>query len=117
MGKTIKRILCFSRHIRPYHKTSVFRKDCKMKIIHLETRESYYIDFQRGRGEERMTGPVCSSTRKKKSVKCFSWNHDKEMGFCSHCQAKFVAYSEQVDNYVKPEWKNNTDLSEKVVKW
>lgn len=88
-----------------------------MKIIHLETRESYYIDFQMGRGEERMTCPVCSSTRKKKSVKCFSWNHDKEMGFCSHCQAKFVAHSEQVDNYVKPEWKNNTVLSEKAVKW
>lgn len=88
-----------------------------MKIVHLETRLPYYIDFQRGKGEERITCPVCSETRKKKHVKCFSWNHEKEAGFCSHCQAKFVAFTEQVDKYVKPEWKNNTELSDNVCKW
>ena len=88
-----------------------------MKIIHIETRQPYYIDFVKGRGEEKLTCPVCSADRKKKTVKCFSYNHDKEAGYCNHCQAKFVAYSEQVEKYVKPEWKNNTELSEKLVKW
>lgn len=96
-----------------------------MKIKHLESDTIYEFFPTRTSGEERQVCPVCSKDRKKQRIKCFSWNHDKGVGMCSHCQGSFGEVKEQVFKYVAkenreyklPEWKNNTDLSEKVVKW
>mgnify|MGYP001105882839 CR=1 FL=1 len=88
-----------------------------MKIQDLATKEVYNIELFKAGGEEKMKCPVCSHTRKKKNLKCLSWNHSKDVGFCSHCRASFVPHKYKEKEYVKPEWKNNTELSDKVVKW
>ena len=95
-----------------------------MKIKHLETDNILEIFTVKSSGEERMICPVCSKDRKKSRVKCFSWNHEKMTGFCSHCQGTFIQQDHKQINYVsrenreykKPVW-NNTELSDKVVKY
>lgn len=69
-------------------------------------------------GEVECLCPQCSHTRKKKTEKCLSVNLDKQAWFCHHCgwKGKLLDKIEKVE-YIKPEWKNKTDLSEKVVKW
>lgn len=94
-----------------------------MKIKHLETDTILEIFTVKQGGEERMTCPVCSEHRKKKRIKCFSWNHEKNTGFCSHCQATFVKsepgnyVSREKREYQRPTWNNNTELSDKLVKY
>lgn len=89
-----------------------------MKVVDLETKLAHSIELFRTTGEEKMTCPVCSETRKKKHIKCFSWNHSKQLGFCSHCEASFGLPREDKEIvYEVPTWKNNTKLSENVVKW
>ena len=69
-------------------------------------------------GEVQCLCPQCSHTRKKKTDKCLSVNLDKQSWFCHHCgwKGKLLEKIEKIE-YIKPEWKNNTNLSENVVKW
>lgn len=69
-------------------------------------------------GEVQCTCPQCSHTRKKKTDKCLSVNLDKGTWFCHHCGWKgaLINTIEKIE-YIKPEWKNKTSLSEKVVKY
>jgi twinkle protein len=78
----------------------------------------YNIDIRTNKtsGEVQTTCPNCSHTRKKKTDKCLSVNLDKQTWFCHHCAWKGTLVERAVE-YVKPEWKNKTDLSEPVVKW
>ena len=89
-----------------------------MKVLDIETKLTHNIELFRSSGEEKMTCPVCSETRKKKHIKCLSWNHSKNLGYCSHCNASFGLHREDKEIvYEVPTWKNNTELSTKVVKW
>lgn len=69
-------------------------------------------------GQIQTTCPQCSHTRKKKTDKCLSINLDKQVWLCQHCGWK-GGLIEKLENvvYIKPQWKNNTSLSEKVVKY
>jgi twinkle protein len=64
---------------------------------------------------KRSICPECSHTRRNKSEKCTSWNG--EVGYCHHCETSFYLWTERVKEYVLPEWKNKTELSDKAVKW
>lgn len=69
-------------------------------------------------GEIQCLCPECSQTRKKKNDKCLSVNLDKQTWFCHHCQWKgSLANKIEKIEYVKPEWKNKTDLNELTVKF
>jgi twinkle protein len=48
-----------------------------------------------------------------------SWNHDKQTGLCFNCQSSFYVQRAKIEKkeYVRPVWDNNTDLSDKAVKW
>lgn len=80
----------------------------------------YNIDIRSSKttGQVSCLCPQCSHTRKKKTDKCLSVNLDKNVWFCNHCGWKggLIDKLEKVE-YVKPKWKNNTELSEKAVKW
>lgn len=80
----------------------------------------YNIDIPNGRtsGEVQTTCPICSHTRKKKTDKCLSVNMDKKTWYCHHCTWKgaIIERKEEV-KYTRPEWKNNTNLPDKVLKW
>lgn len=76
------------------------------------------VNTNKTTGEYKTTCPACSSDRKKKTQKCLYVNLDKEVWNCAHCgysgglKTKF-----QKTEYKTPEWKNNTDLSDLVVKY
>lgn len=87
------------------------------KIISLSTRTVYEITVNKN-GENNMPCPECSPNRRKKHLKCFSYNHEKEVGYCSHCETRFVKYENSEPKvYHKPEPLNFTKLSDNAVKW
>lgn len=90
-----------------------------MKIYEIKTGLFYEITTSRTSGEEQMRCPKCSEERSKKNAKCFSWNHNKEVGHCQHCEANFVIKREQAERkqYTLPVFSNKTDLSEAAVKY
>ena len=88
-----------------------------MKIFALEDNNTFDIEFARSSGEESLKCPVCSSDRKKTNLKTFSWNHDKSAGKCHHCNERFVVWKEYKKKYIRPEFANNTKLSDNVVGW
>lgn len=55
-----------------------------IKVINLADKKEYTIDVHKN-GENQMICPECSSTRKKKTDKCFSFNLNKGAGRCNHC--------------------------------
>lgn len=88
-------------------------------IISLSTRRLYDIPANKN-GENQMPCPECSETRRKKHIKCFSYNMQKEIGYCNHCETSFVKHQPHEEKqYVKPtiEFQNYTKLSEKAVKY
>lgn len=89
-----------------------------MEIINIESKVRYHISFNRKVGEEYMKCPTCSDERKKSKEKCFSWNHEKEVGHCHHCGAKFGKFIEMEPKkeYAKPKT-NGTPLSDRSLKW
>ena len=80
----------------------------------------YNIDIRSSKtsGEVQCLCPKCSHTRRKKTDKCLSVNLDKSSWFCHHCgwKGSLIEKLERVE-YVRPEWKNKTQLSENVVKY
>ena len=88
-------------------------------IISLSTRQIYEIEATK-HGENQMQCPECSQNRRKKHIKCFSYNIEKEVGYCNHCETRFVKHNPHEEKqYVKPnlEWQNFTKLSENAVKY
>lgn len=89
------------------------------KIYNLENRRTYIINAER-RGENSMSCPVCSGDRKKKNVKCMSFNTIEGVGHCNHCNARFVRKSEEQEQqrYTRPVAQSNpTALPDKIVAW
>lgn len=81
------------------------------------------IDETRLRGEQKSTCPQCSEGRKKKTEKCLSVNMIKRVWRCNHCdwagglppiEGQKIEFKIE---YKRPEWKNKTELSDKLVKW
>ena len=91
----------------------------ELTVINLENKKTYLIDINK-QGENAMPCPVCSEERKKDRLKCFSYNVAKGVGHCNHCGVKLLKKKEFVKEekqYKKPVWRNNTNLSDKVVGW
>lgn len=91
-----------------------------MHIHELSTGIDFSIDVKRTSGEEQMVCPKCSHLRKKKTMKCFSWNHEKNVGRCNHCEGSFIIKSEYVNpkkQYFVPKFNNRTDLSDAMVNY
>lgn len=92
-----------------------------MIVLDLIDKKEYTIEVTKN-GENLMLCPVCSHTRKKKTLKCFSFNLQKNAGRCNHCGVVLVAKEDKPieykqKEYKKPVWKNNTNLSNKAVQW
>ncbi len=82
-------------------------------------KKDHFVNLKRATGEEVSTCPECSESRKKKTLKCFSFNHDKGVGRCSHCSVTLLPKKEfeVKKEYKKPVWRNQTELSDSIVKW
>ena len=71
-------------------------------------------------GQIKTTCPHCSHTRKKKSDPCLSVDVATGVYTCYNCNATGNIHKfkkEEEKSYIKPEWKNKTDLSVNVVKY
>ena len=71
-------------------------------------------------GQKYSTCPLCSESRKKKTQKCVTIRWENGLAKCSHCGELIQLHTykkTKSDNFKIPEWKNNTKLSSKVVKW
>ena len=69
-------------------------------------------------GQFKTTCPKCSHTRRKKKDPCLSVNIDEQVWNCHNCGWSGSVIKRKVKvEYVKPEWSNNTELSDKLVKW
>src|ERR1039458_1831353 len=91
----------------------------EVQVINLEDKREYTVIITKA-GENTMKCPSCSDERKKKNVKCFSYNRDKEVGKCAHCGIVLHKKKEFVKQdivYKRPAWKNKTLLSDKLIKW
>lgn len=71
--------------------------------------------------DKTSTCPICSANRKKSQDKCLTLHWDTGLGVCHHCGAVLQLHTYKskknvsVKEYKKPEWKNNTELSDNVV--
>lgn len=85
------------------------------------TYADYNIQIPNGKfnGNVACICPKCSHDRTKKTVKCLSVNLDKKLWNCHHCTWSGFLKNEPIEKivYVKPTWKNKTELSERFVKW
>jgi twinkle protein len=77
-----------------------------VKIFSLNTKKIYDIDL-RSSGENAMPCPECSQDRKKKNAKSFSFNAKTNVGYCNHCEGRFVEHKPfQKAEYIKPVFDN-----------
>jgi twinkle protein len=71
--------------------------------------------------EERLKCPNCVHTHSpsKQNQKDLSWDNQKNRGYCHRCNEAFFEYKpySREKEYVIPEWKNQTDLTDKMVKY
>ncbi len=88
-----------------------------MKIFNLQTNQIFDIEFKYS-GENRLPCPSCSDQRRKKKDPCFSFNQNEGIGFCHHCDSRYVEYKPHEEKEYKiPVWENYTDLDDNQVKW
>jgi len=80
----------------------------------------YGISYKgRWNTEIKAVCPKCSHQRKKKKEPCLSINTDTGVFICHHCQWSGKIREKKIREikYIKPEYKNNTKLTNKVVKY
>lgn len=89
-----------------------------MIFLEHHTKEEYDLPVDGSDKEIRIKCPICSEDRKKKNQKDLAIKG--QVGFCHHCDRKFYKKPDfkvvKDKNYSVPEWNNNTDLSDAVVK-
>lgn len=73
--------------------------------------------YGRTSGTMKVYCPKCHSKRTNKSDKSLSVDIDEGVFNCHYCTFHGSIKSKPYKVYTKPEWKNNTVLSEKLVKW
>jgi twinkle protein len=70
---------------------------------------------------KKYTCPLCSESRKKKTQKCLTLDWERYLANCWHCgetlQINTYRKRETEKKYIRPKWKNKTELSDKVVKF
>ena len=89
-----------------------------MKYQSSNTKHVFDIEFGSSKGNMHSC-PECSPGRKKSSSKDLKYYPDTERAYCHHCNTTFFEYKpyEQEKQYVVPEWKNKTNLTDKAVKY
>lgn len=81
------------------------------------------IETNKTNGTAKLKCPICGPERKNKSDKSLYINFNSGVAKCFHCEGLFfkndIQNSIQKQNYTLPtqDWKNYTDLSDKIVKY
>jgi twinkle protein len=88
-----------------------------MKYQSSNTKLIYDFNFEDRK--KRYKCPECSQYRSKKDNKDLEYFNDTKRAYCFHCQTTFFEYkiNSTEKQYVVPEWKNITQLTDKAVKY
>ena len=88
-----------------------------MNSFEIDIKNQYNLPI----GKKYSICPLCSKDRKKDKEKCLMLDWDRGLGTCQHCgeviQLHTYKKRKTEKNYVKPDWNNNTNLSDKIVKF
>jgi len=89
-----------------------------MKYQSSNTKTIYDVEFDTSR-KKRYKCPECSNNRSKQNVKDLEYYPSNGRAYCFHCNTTMFEYKphESVKQYVVPEWKNKTELTDKAVKY
>jgi twinkle protein len=89
------------------------------QIYAINAQMVYDLDCTNTNGKNSTPCPVCSPSRKKQKAKCLDYNTNLGVGYCNHCEERFVKHKphENQIEYKIPEWSNKTDLSANAAKW
>ena len=75
-------------------------------------------------GKKEGICPVCSHNRKpeNRKAKCAMYDWERGLGTCMNCDTVFQLHTFKrkgggTKEYVLPEWRNNTNLSDAAIKW
>ena len=75
-------------------------------------------------GKKEGVCPLCSADRKpeNRKAKCAMYDWERGLGTCMNCDTVFQLHTFKrkgggTKEYVLPEWRNNTDLSDAAIKW
>ena len=86
----------------------------------IETFNQYDLAF----GKKEGICPVCSHDRKpeNRKAKCAMYDWERGLGTCMNCDTVFQLHTFKrkgggTKEYVLPEWRNNTNLSDAAIKW
>lgn len=86
-----------------------------MKYQSSNTKLIYDVEFTK----KNDICPECSKSRKKKNAKCLQYFSETNTAYCFNCNTTFFEYKPYVKQkqYIIPEWRNKTKLTDKAVKW
>lgn len=86
----------------------------KVKVSAGNGRE-YEIELPKD-GENSLPCPVCSADRKKPTARSFRFNRDLGVGYCHHCDVRFVSAAKKASGkvYRKPVWTTQGPLTERA---
>lgn len=86
-----------------------------MKYQSSNTKLIYDIEFNK----KSDLCPECSKSRKKKNSKCLQYYSETNTAYCFNCNTTFFEYKPYIKEkqYIIPEWRNKTKLTDKAVKW
>lgn len=86
-----------------------------MKYQSSNTKSIYELEFLKN---GRYICPECSRGRKKEKNKDLQYYESTDRAYCWHCNTTFFKYKPfDVKEYIIPEWKNKTDLTDKALKY
>jgi twinkle protein len=86
-----------------------------MKYQSSNTKQIYNIELK---GKKRYICPECSDSRTKSKQKDLQFYPDTGRAYCFHCETTFFEYKPyNKKEYVVPEWKNKTALTDKAARY
>lgn len=86
-----------------------------MKYQSSNTKSIFELSFN---GKKRYSCPECSDSRSKSRAKDLQYYPDTDSSYCFHCNSTFFEYKPfEKKEYIIPEWKNKTELTNKAVKY
>lgn len=86
-----------------------------MKYQSSNTKTIFELNFD---GKKRYTCPECSESRSKAKQKDLQYYPDNNRAYCFHCDTTLFEYKPfEKKEYILPEWKNKTDLTNRAVHW
>jgi twinkle protein len=90
-----------------------------MKYQSSNTKQVFTLDFNDFDGKKRYACPECAPNSKRRNPKDLQFYPKTKTAWCFKCNTTFFEYNPHSakKEYITPEWKNKTDLTDKSVKW